>query len=80
MLGTSSEAEEIEYLRKEVVHDVAIDDAVEDVLANEAEWSIDSLESAVGVVPSISFEVLVVRVSVVQVSDCHCNSVSMVGL
>lgn len=59
-------------LRKEVMHHVAVNDAVENVFANEAKGAVNSLQSTVGVVPSIGFEVLVIGVSVVEVCNRHC--------
>lgn len=59
-------------LRKEVMHHVAVNDAVENVFANETKGAVDSLQSTVGVVPSIGFEVLVIGVSVVEVCNRHC--------
>lgn len=59
-------------LRKKVMHHVAVNDAVENVFANETKGAVDSLQSTVGVVPSIGFEVLVIGVSVVEVCNRHC--------
>lgn len=59
-------------LRKEVMHHVAVNDAVENVFANETKGAVDSLQSTVGVVPSIGFKVLVIGVSVVEICNRHC--------
>lgn len=54
------------------MHHVAVNDAVENVFANETKGAVDSLQSTVGVVPSIGFEMLVIGVSVVEVCNRHC--------
>lgn len=72
VVGVRRRERECSNLRKEVMHHVAVNDAVENVFANEAKGAVDSLQSTVGVVPSIGFEVLVIGVSVVEVCNRHC--------
>lgn len=70
--GSEDAKERCSNLRKEVMHHVAVNDAVENVFANEAKGAVDGLQSTVGVVPSIGFKVLVIGVSVVEVCNRHC--------
>lgn len=60
-----------ECLREEVVHDVAVDDAVEEVLSDEAVGTVDGVERALGECPGVGFEVKGGLVRVVQVGDRH---------
>lgn len=59
-------------LREDVVNHVEINDTVEDLATDEAEWPINGGQSSVQESPSISLVVVAVWVSVVKVSDSHC--------
>jgi hypothetical protein len=52
-----------------VVHDVEVDDTVEDLAADEAKWSVNSGQSTIEEGPARSFVVVAVGMSVVEVSD-----------
>lgn len=59
------------YLREEVVDDVLLDNAVEEVLANEAELSVNSSQGTLDVGPALGSVVRDLGVVVVQISDGH---------
>jgi hypothetical protein len=52
-----------------VVHDVVLDDSVEDVASDEAELAVNGGERALGVGPFLGFVVRSVGVGVVEVCD-----------
>lgn len=60
---------EVFYLRKEMVNDMRIDNAVEDVTANEAEITIDGCESARHEGPALAIIVGDILVSMVEVRN-----------
>ena len=53
--------------------DVVLDDAVEDVAADETEFAIDSGSSALDEAPLIGFVVRGILVGVVEVRDGDCD-------
>lgn len=57
------------YLREEMMHDVSIDNAVEDVPANEAEITIDCGQGSSNERPALAVVVREVLVRVVEVGD-----------
>jgi hypothetical protein len=60
-------------LREKVVDDVVLDDAVEEVTANEAKLPVDRGEGALNEGPAARLVVRDLKVSMVQVGDGHCN-------
>ena len=70
-------------LREHVVYDVVLDNAVEDVTADESELAIDCGCSALGEGPVLGFVVSCFRVSVVKVGNSNYGelvfSISQLG-
>jgi translation elongation factor EF-G len=60
-----------------MVDNVGIDDAVEEVLANEAEIAVNGGQSALDEGPAIGLEVVDLGVRVVQVGDGNCQVVML---
>jgi hypothetical protein len=61
-------------LREDVVHDVVLDDAVENVTPDEAKLAVDCRHCALLVCPGAFLVVRRFRVRVVQVCDCDWAS------
>jgi hypothetical protein len=64
-------------LRKHVVDNVILNNAVEDVASNEAKFTVDGRQSALDESPVISVVMSSILVCVVQVCNSNCGIISI---